>query len=291
MPLVTQSGAPLPPPAAVRSGCYVLQNVVPSLIGDDPFQVNVVEPTSDGANTWFTSSDVRLMRSKGPSDKIVVGYFSLGEAESYRDYWAAVQSAGIIGPADRDWPGDYQVAFWTSTWRSVCFDYCSSMVRLGYDGVYFDVVDEWGLAWAQVHVPGGGARNSANAMITLIHQIRSFAKALNPNFQIWVNGGDELFAYSPASYVNSFDGMFKEQVLYRNPSAGKFITNPTAARLYEAQVLQTATNAGKPVILVEYVTGSEAIGDVKAECAAWGFGYYIANPDLSLNGIDYEGAP
>ena len=37
------------------------------------------------------------------------GYFSLGEAENYRDYFQSL-SKSIVGPEDPNWSGNYYVA-------------------------------------------------------------------------------------------------------------------------------------------------------------------------------------
>jgi cysteinyl-tRNA synthetase len=191
---------------------------------------------------------------------------------------------------DPDWPGNYQVKYWTTQWRTVAYAWCDSLIAAGFDGMYMDVVDEWGLPWAQANVTGGGATNAANAMVTLIQAIRTHAHVTKPSFKIWVNGGEELFAAATAgTYLACLDGMFKEQVCYANPSPGSFTANSTGDRNAERTMLRNATDSGKPVILIEYVTGSPAITDVKAVCATWGFGYYIADPNLDLNGIDTEG--
>ena len=120
-------------------------------------------------------------------------------------------------------------------------------------------------------------------MLALIGDIRSTAQGINPNFQVWVNGGEELYnspyntipggPVGPSDYLNVIDGMYKEQVLY---DPGK---ENTSNRLYEKAMLDNCKNAGKPVILIEYVTGTTKVSDVKTTCASWGYGYYIANPN------------
>ena len=42
-----------------------------------------------------------------------------------------------------DWPGNFQVAYWTSEWRTVATTYLDRMIKLGYDEMYLDVVDEY----------------------------------------------------------------------------------------------------------------------------------------------------
>jgi endo-alpha-1,4-polygalactosaminidase (GH114 family) len=63
----------------------------------------------------------------------------------------------------------------------------------------------------------------------------------------------------------------------------------SANRLYEKAMLDNCKNGGKPVVLIEYVTGTSDVSDVKTTCASWGYGYYIANPNLNLSGVDTEG--
>ena len=81
--------------------------------------------------------------------------------------------------------------------------------------------------------------------------------------------------------------MLKEQVLYPNGSKASNAAN----RSLEKSMLDNCKNAGHPVILVEYVTGATDVADVKSTCASWGYGYYVANPNQNLNGVDTEGFP
>lgn len=47
--------------------------------------------------------------------------------------------------------------------------------------------------------------------------------------------------------------------------------------------------AGKSVVAIEYVSAAAAVTSVEAQAAAAGIGYYIANPNLQLNGVDTQG--
>lgn len=267
------------------NGIYVLSDVVPSAIAAAPVQYKVVEATSDGSGAFWSSTDVTTMKSGGGK---VFGYFDCGWCEDYRPYYATAVAAGILGThPDPEWPAEFSVAFWTTDWHNIAFDWCDSLMAAGFNGIYLDVVDAWGDAWAQAHVPGGGATNSANAMIALVAAIRAHAHATDPSFEVWVNGGEELFAYSAPSWLDSLDGMYKEQVCYNETSAA----GPTSSgdRSAEFTMLANCTGGGKPVVLIEYVTGAGPIADVKAVCAAQGYGYYIAAIDLGLSGVDTEG--
>lgn len=58
---------------------------------------------------------------------------------------------------------------------------------------------------------------------------------------------------------------------------------------YNLGLLDNVLAAGKPVIAVEYISGATEVANIKAEAAAAGIGYYIANPNFELDGVDTEG--
>jgi uncharacterized protein (TIGR01370 family) len=258
-----------------KTGMYVLQGVDPAAVAAAPFDIKVIEIYNDNGQL-FTPVQVAQMGG-GPGNGLLLGYFSIGEAEVWRDYYNTIPKA-VIGPEDPQWPGCYQVAYWTPDWKSVASAYIDRMIQAGYDGVYFDIVDEYQLAWAKNNVPSGDA---AGAMVNLIKSLRDYAHTKNPNFKIWVNGGEELLDNS--TYIQSIDGMYKEEVFYSD--SGNI--QPASESSWAVNQLHKAIAAGKDVVVVEYVTGATKVADVHAKAAAAGFGSYIAH--LDLNGIDTEG--
>ncbi len=258
------------------NGVYVLQGVTPSQIASAPVGVKVVE-IYDGDNL-FSTTQVSQMKSGGGD---VLGYFSIGEAENYRSYWSTLPSS-TVGPQDPSWPGDYEVAYWTPQWRSVCENYVQTMINQGYNGAFFDVVDEAETPWAQKNAPGGDAEG---AMTSLIQQIASDAHARDPNFKIWINssGAEPMLANN--ALVKTIDGAYEEQLYYQSPTQAA-----KAADLnYNVALLDNLTKAGKSVVAVEYVSQASEVASVESQAKADGFGYYIANPNLELDGVDTQG--
>ena len=259
------------------SGMYVLQGVVPSEIAAAPFDVKVVDIYNDSGRL-FTSSEVSLMGG-GPGGGLLLGYFSIGEAETYRDYFSSIP-ASIIGPENPDWAGNYQVKYWTPEWRAVATAYIDRVIAAGYDGVYFDVVDEYQQAWARNNAPGGAA-GAEQAMADLVAYLRAYARAKVPTFQVWANNAEELL--SNQTYFSSIDGMFKEN-LYYTDSGNK---QPLDETQWSLDLLRSMIDAGKSVVAIEYVSDAAKVADVRAQAAADGIGYYTA--DLDLNGVSYTG--
>jgi cysteinyl-tRNA synthetase len=250
---------------------YVLQGVDPAKIAKAPFDVQVVETEND-SGVPFTSAQVSVMKSGGSQ---VLGYFNLGEAENYRDYFSALPKS-IIGPQDADWPGNFNVAYWTPEWKAVAQKAIDQMISAGYNGIYFDVVDEFYSSWAKSHDP-----SAEQDMVNLVVSLKQYAVSKAPNFKVWVNGAEELLDH--ANYVNAIDGMFKEELYYTD--SGK--KQPAAETQYTLENLQKAVAAGKPVVAIEYVNGATKIADVHTQAAHDGLGSYVGQ--LELNGIDYDG--
>jgi cysteinyl-tRNA synthetase len=211
----------------------------------------------------------------GSGGSQILGYFSLGEAENYRDYFQSL-SKSVIGPVDPNWPGNFYVAYWTPEWKAVAQKAIDSMVSAGYDGIYFDVLDVYYTSWAKSH-----DANAEQDMVNLVTSLKDYATSKDPNFKVWVNGAEELLAHP--EYLSKIDGMFKEEVYYTDSGSKQ----PASEVQYTIANLQKAVAAGKPVVTIEYVTGATKIADVHAQAARDGIGSYVG--DLDLNGVDYDG--
>jgi len=258
-----------------KTGMYVLQGVDPAAVAVAPFDIKVIEVYNDNGQL-FTAPQVQQMGG-GAGNGLLLGYFSIGEAENYRDYFKTLPSS-VIGPVDPSWPGDYQVAYWSNEWKAVATNYLNTMIKLGYDGMYLDVVDEYQMAWAKKNAPGGDAEG---AMVNLVKYLADYAHAQNPNFKIWANGAEELL--SNATYLQTVDGLYKEELFYTDSGALQSQADVT----WTLDLLHKATALGKDVVDVEYVSGASKIADIHAKATAAGIGSYIAH--LDLNGIDMDG--
>jgi cysteinyl-tRNA synthetase, unknown class len=77
----------------------------------------------------------------------------------------------------------------------------------------------------------------------------------------------------------------QEELFYKDNGSPQSAANVN----FNLNLLDNLVAAGKPVIAVEYVTGSAKVTSVESKAPAAGIGYYIANPNLELNGVDTEG--
>lgn len=259
-----------------KTGMYVLTGVDPAAVSVAPFDIKVIDVYSDNAK-FFSNTEVAQMGG-GPGGGLLLGYFSIGEAETYRDYFKIIPAA-IIGPENPDWDGNYAVAYWTAEWRAVATGYIDRMIAAGHDGIYFDVVDVYERAWSLANAPGGDAEG---AMIGLVTYLSAYAKARNPEFEIWVNNAEKLLVHD--AYLGAIDGMYKENLFYKDNGS----LESTTVTNWSLNLINRALAAGKDVVAIEYVAGDAAkVADAQAKAAAAGVGVYTAK--LDLQGVNYSG--
>ncbi len=79
------------------------------------------------------------LRGSGSS---LLGYVSLGEVERSRPYFAALEKAGALGPANPNWPDARMLDLRHPNARRVVIDrIVPEVLALGYDGIFIDTMD------------------------------------------------------------------------------------------------------------------------------------------------------
>jgi cysteinyl-tRNA synthetase len=121
------------------------------------------------------------------------------------------------------------------------------MVAAGYNGIYFDVIDEYTLKWAQTNDP-----HAEQDMVNLVESLKAYATSKDPNFKVWVNGAGAETLLNHPDYVKAIDGLLQENLFYTDQGSKQ----AAADTQYSLQYLDKAIAAGKPVVAVEYVSGA-----------------------------------
>lgn len=204
-----------------------------------PFSVAVVDPDYSG----LTAEHIRALHEEA---KLLIGYLSVGEAEDYRTYWQPdwkVGNPAWILAANPDWEGNFRVDYRNRQWQELTFARAEQFARLGYDGLFLDVVE----AFETLAETQGHANNTDEqlAMVNFMRELGRRTRAINPNFQLIPNGGVELLQH--ASFLSAINGVFKEDTFYNED--GK-INEPWVEA--DLRYLAQAREAGKYVIAIEY---------------------------------------
>ena len=214
--------------------------------------------SAGNAPTPYTPDQLAVMR--GGTDKLIVSYLSIGEAEDYRSYWNATWNSApptFLSASNPEWPDNFKVKYWDPAWQKIVFDYVDEIISGGFNGLYLDVVDSFQY-WEEV-APNTGI-DYRTEMAEFVAAIDEYATAKlaalgdTRKFVILGQNGEEL-ADNP-TYLAHIDGIAKEdlQFYYRNGSESSFSTVPDGWYSGSKPYLEKAEAAGVEVFVVEYMT-------------------------------------
>lgn len=118
--------------------------------------------------------------------KMLLGYISLGEAESHRSHFEAVKAQGLLVRENEVWKGSYFVDVRDKRWTArVVEELLPQILRAGFDGIFIDTLDN----------AGELERNNAKAykgMATAAAQLVRAIRLNYPSIKIMVNRAYEI---------------------------------------------------------------------------------------------------
>jgi cysteinyl-tRNA synthetase len=99
----------------------------------------------------LTPEEVKQLRLKPDgTQRLLIAYLSIGEAESYRYYWQEdwnTTQPYWMEQENKQWEGNFKVRYWEQDWKDILIgnkdSYLKKIVDAGFDGVYLDVVDAY----------------------------------------------------------------------------------------------------------------------------------------------------
>src|SRR5690606_14636541 len=198
------------------------------------------------------AAEIGRLREAG---KRVLAYFEIGSIERFRPEYRVLldQAPELILNVWPDWPQEHFVAYWEPIWwRLVIQPRIDQAVAAGFDGIYLDTP----LAYEEIDlslVPGRTRRELAAAMVELIVQISSYAKAQRSTMLVVPQNSPELREYP--GYVDAIDGIGMEELFVQ-------ATNVLCTEDFCAENLahtRALRQAGKFVLAVDYATDPELI--------------------------------
>lgn len=275
---------------AARSWHYHLTSLDLDTILKSDADVVVTEysPNIEPYTPW-SAGDVQRMKVRADGRKrLVLSYFSIGEAESYRFYWRPEWTGdkipGWYVAENCAWPRNYMVRFWHDGWKDIIYrspdSFLKRIIAAGFDGIYLDRIDVFWELMPQ--------RPSAREdMIRFVTEIADAARRMKPGFQVVAQNAEDLL--TERRYRDVIDGLGKEDLLFghngtNTPNPGKEVKQA----LGEIRHLQRDF---KPVLAVEYVTSPHLIKASRAELAKHGMIPTSAHRSLDGRPPDAERPP
>ena len=258
---------------------YQLQNADYVSLSASDFRVAVIDP-DDSA---LSAEQVSALQTA--QDKLLYAYTSIGEAESYRDYWQdswTTQPPDYVLGENVQWEGNFRVKFWDADWQQVIYARVDDVLAKGYDGIYLDIVDGYTVDEVIAAYPGTDAE-LRQEMIAFVVGISEYAKSQNPDFAIIPQNAVGLLGVTEdgpdsgpnTAYLNAIDGLGVEDLWFNDDAisdwtqgdldyialaqaAGKFVlatSYPTAAASQEAFVADAIANGLIPLVADRDLTG------------------------------------
>ena len=227
------------------SWVYQLQEADTEALANTDYDIVVIDYSKDGTDDEaYTHEQIQSLQDSG---KIVLAYFSIGEAEEYRFYWQDAwknDPPAWLGPENKDWEGNYKVRYWQDGWwNDALLPYLDRIEEAGFDGVYLDIIDGY-YYWGN---HGEGIKKSANRMVKLIKKIRENFNEENQKI-ICPQNGEAIIDDASKKYRNIYwentNCLGVEDLFYHSSKSDK---------IYRKKLLKRFANHGKIILNVEYI--------------------------------------
>ena len=252
---------------------YQLQNYDLEVLAQSEYDLLVIDYSNDGTvDEEFTSSEISNIRS-GKDGRKIISYISIGEAEDYRFYWDDSWSSTApewLDQENSDWPGNYKVKYWISSWQDIIKEYLQKIIDAGFDGIYLDIID--GYEFFEASVP-----NSDELMIDFVEVISNFTREQNSEFLIIPQNGEAIVN---SRYLDLVDGIAREEVYVQSTNDKRDLVETREIEGY----LDKFLDAGKIVMVVDYANNEDLIDYATTSATAKGYLTLVTDVDLDQLG-------
>jgi cysteinyl-tRNA synthetase, unknown class len=238
-----------------------LESAQQAKIAASPFDLVVIdsEQYPDGKETPLTRAEVDAMKKKPDGTKrLVIAYFSVGEAESYRYYWKPQwnkSKPSWVGKENKEWKENFLVKYWDPTWQNIIFGnpeaFADRVIAQGFDGFYIDRAD--------AYYYFGDNADVRQKMRDFIIKLTNYMRAKKPDVAILVQNAEELL--DNKAYVDAIDGIAKEDLLFGITHREEH--NKANDVSESSALLSSAQQSGKKIFVIEYLTRANYIAEAK----------------------------
>lgn len=116
-----------------------------SALQESSYDVLLIEVSWNGI--FFSKEQIESLKRKAIGGKrLVIAYFSIGEAEDYRNYWKKEwdrEKPHWILEENPNWKGNYLVKYWSWEWKKILKEYQKKLDEIGVEGYLLDTVDSF----------------------------------------------------------------------------------------------------------------------------------------------------
>jgi cysteinyl-tRNA synthetase, unknown class len=265
-----------------KSWGYQLRNLGPDQqkkIAASPYDVVIIDYEHEAvkSETPLTKDEVEGMKKKPDGGRrLVMAYFSIGEAETYRGYWKPEWNKtkpSWVGKENKEWKNNFLVKYWDPEWQKIVYGspaaFADKVLAAGFDGFYLDRVD--------AYYYFGDTPDMRNKMVDFVSKLTTYIRSKKPDAMILGQNAEELL--DKPEYIKAIDGIAKESLYYGIPGPDK--ANLKDDISHSGGLMTKARKAGKAVYCVEYLKNQGNIDSAKKRMDEQGFVLYVANRGLA----------
>ena len=277
-----------------KTWAFQLKNLGPeeqAKLAASPYDVIVIdsEDYPGGKERPLKPEEIEAMKKKPDgSRRLVISYFSVGEAENYRYYWKPEWSKRKpvwVGKENKEWKDNFLVKYWEPTWQNIIFGkpeaFADRVIAQGFDGFYIDRAD--------AYYYFGDNADVRQKMRDFIIKLTNYMRSKKPDVAILVQNAEELL--DNKAYVEAIDGIAKEDLLFG--ISHKEERNKADDVTESSALLKSAQASGKKIFVIEYLTRAGYIAEAKRKLDEMGFVMYtgprglgaMVDPNTIANGV------
>jgi cysteinyl-tRNA synthetase len=276
-----------------------------STLAATDYPLLVVEP---GQNFKETPNDMAsivsaLRTAPDGSERLLLAYVDIGQAEDYRQYWKAswvapteneVGSPDFLLALDPDgWSGNYVVAYWDTRWKDLWLGpegIVAELAEAGFDGIYLD--------WVEAYDDDGVAALAQNSdldeaeeMLQFIEELGEAGDAVSADFLVVAQNAPYLIDTDPDWYIEVVDALAVEDTWFHGDGDVPW-DDPRAGDLHERHdgIFSTASRLEQydeylsrnvPVFSVDYSLSEENTMQVYSDARQLGLRPLVTQVPLS----------
>jgi len=234
------------------------------------------EDYPNGVETFLTPEQITSLKKKPDgSRRLVISYFSIGEAESYRYYWKESwnkKKPSWVGKENKEWKENFVVKYWDPEWQHIVFGspdaFADRILAQGFDGFYLDRADAYYYL--------GNNDGVKQRMRDFVIKLTAYMRAKKPDVAILVQNAEELL--DNKAYVDAIDGIAKEDLLFGISYREE--RNKADDVVWSTNLLKDAQKQGKKIFVIEYLSRAGYIAEAKRKLDELGFVMYTGSRGL-----------
>ena len=250
----------------------------------------ILDTQFDNTSAW-QPADLEQIR-RGKTNRKVIAYISIGEAEDYRPYWhtewghhgkLTTNAPVWLGGENPEWKGNYRVKYWHPAWQQLILKAVAGAIIQGFDGVYLDIVDGFetfeqeGRNYIDNRINPETRQSYRRDMVDWVGRIGTCARAHNPAALVIPQNGAQLL--DQTGFAEGINAIGIED-FFTNGNRIQSKSQTEEVLPY----LKYLAGTQKPVLLIEYPKNKDRQQLVMQKAHVQNFTWLITGRELKTMG-------